>query len=75
MEKVTKKDLIKKAQELADSFDEKKKLIEEVLNSLDSKEKFSQEHIDGMVIIENYFNELDEIKLEQEKIFQQIKNS
>jgi len=72
MEK-SKKDLIKDTQELADKFEQKKSVIETALNSLDSKSKFTQEHIDGMVIIENLFNELDEIKFQQEKIFELIK--
>lgn len=73
--KKTKKELIVEAQKLADKFDEKKEIIATALDDLDSKEKVSDEHIKGMALIEEMFNELKEIKLEQLKIFEQIKNS
>jgi hypothetical protein len=71
----TKKELIAEAQVLADKFDEKKAIIETALEDLDSKEKIGPEHISGMAIIEDMFNELDQIELEQAKIFEQIKAS
>jgi hypothetical protein len=73
--KKNKKELILEAQVLADKFEEKKAVINTALNDLDSKEKIGPEHINGMAIIEDMFKELDEIKLEQDKIFEQIKKS
>ncbi len=73
--KKNKKELILEAQELADKFEAKKAVINTALNDLDSKEKIGPEHINGMAIIEDMFNELDEIELEQAKIFEQIKKS
>lgn len=73
--KKTKKELILEAQMLADKFEEKKAVINTALNDLDSKKKIGPEHINGMAIIEEMFNELDEIKLEQDKIFEQIKKT
>lgn len=75
MEKINKKELLKKTQELADSFEKKKMTIENALNDLDSKKNFSQEHIDGMVAIENLFLELDKIQLKQSEIFELIKKN
>lgn len=73
--KKTKKELIAEAQKLADIFDEKKKVITTALNDLDSKKKIGPEHINGMAIIEDMFNELEQIELEQTKLFEQIKKS
>jgi DNA-binding GntR family transcriptional regulator len=74
MEEVkTKNDLIKEAQELADKYAIKKEVIETALNDLDSKEKITEEHIGGMAVIEQLFNELDEIEVEQLSIFEKIK--
>jgi hypothetical protein len=73
--KKTKKELIKEAQELADKFDKKKDIIATALDDLDSKKNINDEHIKGMALIEEIFNEMQEIKLEQLKIFEQIKNS
>lgn len=72
--KKNKKELIKKAQELADKFNEKKDVIKTALDTLDSKKEIGEEHIEGMSIIENLFTEIDEIKLEQLKVFEEIKN-
>jgi len=72
--KKNKKELIKEAQELADKYFEKKSVIETALNDLDSKKTIGQEHIKGMAIIEEMFNELDAIELEQLKVFESIKN-
>lgn len=69
-----KNELIKEAQELADKYFEKKSVIETALNDLDSKTKIGPEHLKGMAIIEDLFNELDLIELEQLKIFEDIKN-
>lgn len=74
-EKKSKKELILEAQVLADKFDEKKAVINTALDDLDSKKKIGPEHINGMAIIEDMFNELDEIELEQAKIFEQIKKT
>lgn len=71
--KKNKNELIKEAQELADKFFEKKEVIETALNDLDSKDKISPEHLKGMAIIEDMFNELDKIELEQLKILEAIK--
>lgn len=73
--KKNKKELILEAQALADKFEAKKAVINTALNDLDSKEKIGPEHINGIAIIENMFNELEQIKLEQDKIFEQIKKS
>lgn len=73
--KKTKKELIIDAQELADKFEAKKAVINTALNDLDSKKKIGPEHINGIAIIEDMFNELEQIKLEQDKIFEQIKKS
>lgn len=73
--KKNKKELIQEAQILADKYNEKKAVIETALNDLDSKKKIGPEHLEGMSIIETLFTELDEIELEQIKIFEQIKNS
>lgn len=72
--KKNKNELIKEAQELADKYFEKKSVIETALNDLDSKKKIGSEHINGMAIIEDLFNELDKIELEQLKILEIIKN-
>jgi hypothetical protein len=71
--KKNKNELIKEAQELADKYFEKKEVIETALNDLDSKKKIGQEHLKGMAIIEEMFNELDEIELKQLKILEEIK--
>lgn len=71
--KKNKNELIKEAQELADKYFEKKEVIETALNDLDSKNKIGQEHLRGMIIIEEMFNELDEIELKQLKILEEIK--
>jgi hypothetical protein len=68
-----KNELIKEAQELADKYFEKKSVIETALNDLDSKKKIGPEHLKGMAIIEELFNELDLIELEQLKVFDDIK--
>lgn len=72
--KKNKNELIKEAQELADKYFEKKEVIETALNNLDSKKNIGPEHLSGMAIIEQMFNELDEIELEQFKILEAIKN-
>ena len=71
--KKNKNELIKEAQELADKYFEKKEVIETALNDLDSKNKIGPEHLKGMAIIEEMFNELDKIELEQLKILEIIK--
>jgi ubiquinone biosynthesis protein COQ9 len=68
-----KNELIKEAQELADKYFEKKSVIETALNDLGSKKKIGPEHLKGMAIIEELFNELDLIELEQLKVFDDIK--
>lgn len=73
--KKSKKQLIEEAQVLADEFNNKKEVIITALNDLDSKEKIGTEHLIGMSIIEEIFKELDQIKVEQDKIFEQIKKS
>lgn len=73
--KKNKKELIQEAQELADKFNQKKAVIETALNDLDSKDKVGPEHIQGMAIIEDMFNELDEIELKQFDVFEKIKKS
>lgn len=73
--KKNKKELIKEAQELADKFNQKKAVIETALNDLDSKDRIGPEHIQGMAIIEDMFNELDEIELKQFDVFEKIKKS
>jgi hypothetical protein len=70
-----KKELILEAQVLADKFEVKKAVINTALNDLDSKEKIGPEHISGMALIEEMFNELDQIKFEQDKVFEMIKKS
>jgi hypothetical protein len=75
--KESKKELIGKSQELADKFNEKKEVISIALDTLDEKAKekgITEEHVEGMALIEEMFNELDSIKLEQEKINMKIKN-
>jgi len=72
--KKNKNELIKEAQNLADKYFDKKSVIETALNDLDSKERIGQEHLKGMAIIEELFNELDAIELEQLKVFEDIKN-
>ena len=74
-ERKNKKELILEAQALADKFEAKKAVINTALNDLDSREKIGPEHISGMAIIEDMFNELEQIKLEQDIIFEQIKKS
>lgn len=73
MENKSKKELIAIAQSLADEFNYKKSVIEHALNELDSKEKVGQEHYSGMVVIEELFQELDDIKLKQNEVLEQIK--
>ena len=53
----------------------KKLVIETALNDLDSKEKVSVEHLKGISIIEDLFNELDEIEIKQIEVFKKIKDS
>jgi hypothetical protein len=72
--KKNKKELIKEAQELADIILEKKSTIETALNELDSKTKITSEHLSGMAIIEQIFTEIEEVELEQLKVFEAIKN-
>jgi len=71
--KKNKNELIKEAQELADKIIEKKAVIETALNDLDSKKSIGPEHLKGMAIIEGFFTEIEEIELEQFKIFEEIK--
>lgn len=76
MENKSKKELIKDAQVLADNYNEKKEVIETALNDLDekaAKEGVTDKHLKGMAIIEEMFNELDKIELEQLEIFEKIK--
>ena len=73
-----KKELIKDAQELADKMNEKKEVINTILNDLDvkaQKEGVNQEHLSGMALVEQLFTEFDELKLQQDIIFEQIKKS
>lgn len=71
--KKNKNELITEAQELADKYNEKKSVITTALDDLDSKKVVGQEHIKGMAIIEDMFNELDIIEVEQLEIFNRIK--
>lgn len=76
--KKNKNELIKEAQEFADKLEEKKAVIKTAIDTLDdkaTKEGVSTEHLSGMAIIEQLFNEYDEIELEQLKIIEQIKKS
>ena len=78
MKRKNKKELIKESQELADKLIEKKKIIETALDILDAKainKGVSKEHLNGMSIIEEFFNEYDKIELEQAKLFEQIKKT
>lgn len=75
LDKKNKKELLLLAQELADEFENKKKVIEIALDDLDSKGKIGQEHYTGIVVIEELFKELDEIKIKQEKVIERIKRN
>jgi len=68
-----KNELIAEAQALADKYNEKKSVIEAALDDLDSKKVIGEEHLRGMSIIEEMFNELDKIEVEQLEIFKNIK--
>lgn len=68
-------ELIKKTQELADKHADKKQIIEFALNDLDLKKEFTQEHIDGMDLIEKWFNELVELENEQAELINKIKGN
>lgn len=77
MEIKSKKDLIKDAQDLADKMSEKKQVIENILNDLDNKAELGikEEHLSGMALVEQLFTEFDELKLQQDVVFEQIKKS
>jgi DNA repair protein RadC len=75
LDKKSKKELLILAQELADEFENKKKVIEIALDDLDSKEKIGQEHYTGIMVIEELFKELDEIEARQEKVIEHIKKN
>ena len=74
----SKRELIKEAQALADKLEEKKAVIQTALDDLDKKaneQGVTQEHISGIAVVESLFTEFDELELEQQKIFEQIRQS
>ncbi len=70
----SKKELIEKANKLAEEHQLKKELIESILNDLDKNKELTEAHINSMGIIQDILKELDILEDEYEKIKLKIKN-